>query len=241
MKRLLLILCGVPLWAHDPITTKLTWTREVSRLIERRCIACHGDGSAVPLTSYEKARPWAKAMRDQVMTRRMPPWGAVPGFGPAVRGDRSLTAAEIETMVRWVEGGAPEGDAIWLAHTHPKADGALPVLHGPLFQARCDWHVPENVQLVGIRPLGIGHDDEMRITLSRADGSAEPVLWIREFPETSHDFVLARPLSLQKGEVLRVEAAGSTARAALALSPATRLLRQPETEIRKQIQNCPAR
>ena len=103
------------LLAHDPITTKITWTVEISRLVGRHCVSCHTSGSSIDLSSYEAARPWAKAIRNQVLNRQMPPWGAVKGFGD-FRNDPSLTPLEMETITQWVEGGAPEGDAAFLSH-----------------------------------------------------------------------------------------------------------------------------
>src|SRR5580704_7578021 len=88
--------------AHDPITTKLTWTHEISRIVYRHCVSCHHEGgAAMSLVTYDEARPWAKSIRDEVGERRMPPWGAVKGFG-AFRDDASLTDPEIEMLVLWV-------------------------------------------------------------------------------------------------------------------------------------------
>src|SRR2546422_700161 len=73
---------AILLFPHDPITTKLTWNREISRIVYKRCGSCHHQGGrAMDLTTYELARPWAKAIRDEVLARRMPPWGAVKGVG----------------------------------------------------------------------------------------------------------------------------------------------------------------
>ena len=58
-----LVLFPASLGAHEPITTKLTWTQEISRIVYKRCSACHGEKSAIPLMNYEDARPWAKAIR----------------------------------------------------------------------------------------------------------------------------------------------------------------------------------
>src|SRR5713226_6261030 len=101
--------------AHEVITTKLTWTQEISRIVYKRCASCHRPGGAAPMSllSYDETRPWAKAIRDEVAERRMPPWGAVKGFGE-FRDDVSLSNAEIEMIVLWVEGGAPKGDDIYL-------------------------------------------------------------------------------------------------------------------------------
>ena len=70
-------------------------------------------GAPIPLIAYDDARPWAKAIREEVLERRMPPWGAVKGFGE-FRDDPSLSQPEIDMIVNWVEGGAPKGDDIYL-------------------------------------------------------------------------------------------------------------------------------
>ena len=67
------------------------------------------------LLTYESARPWAKAIKEEVLNRRMPPWGAVKGFGD-FRDDPSLTQDEITRIAEWVEGGAPEGDPALSVH-----------------------------------------------------------------------------------------------------------------------------
>ena len=63
----------------------------------------------MPLLTYAQARPWAKAIRDSVITRKMPPWFADPRFGH-FSNDRSLTQREIDTVVAWADHNAPEGD-----------------------------------------------------------------------------------------------------------------------------------
>src|SRR5580692_3109009 len=100
--------------AHDVITTRITFSKEISRLINKRCATCHHEGgSAFSLMTYEEARPWAKAIKEEALERRMPPWEAVKGFGE-FRDDRGLTQEELETISSWVEGGAPEGDPKYL-------------------------------------------------------------------------------------------------------------------------------
>src|ERR671939_423700 len=102
----MLLVCAAIGAAHEPITTKLTWSAEISRIVYRRCAGCHRDRGSAPmaLTEYDAVRPWAKAMRDEVVSRRMPPWGAVKGFGE-FRNDVSLTQDEIMRIAQWVEGG----------------------------------------------------------------------------------------------------------------------------------------
>ena len=95
-------------YGHETITTKITWSQEIARIVQKRCIACHAK-EPVDFSSYESARPWAKAIKEEVLNRRMPPWGAVKGFGE-FRDDLGLSQEELNTFAEWVEGGAPEGD-----------------------------------------------------------------------------------------------------------------------------------
>src|SRR5882724_3193208 len=96
--------------AHDVITTKLTWNREISRIVTSRCASCHHPGGrAFSLLTYAEARPWAVAIKEEVLSRRMPPWGAIKGFGD-FRNDQALTSEQLEMITSWVEGGVPEGD-----------------------------------------------------------------------------------------------------------------------------------
>src|SRR3954451_4534955 len=120
------------LQAHDPVSTKLTWTQEISRIVYQRCVGCHSNGGSapMPLATYADARPWAKAIKDEVLHRRMPPWGAVKGFGD-FRDDPSLTQDEITRIAEWVEGGAPEGDPAYLPPV-PKSSSKTGIPRGRL-------------------------------------------------------------------------------------------------------------
>ncbi len=63
--------------AHDIITTPVTWDREISRIFYSRCVSCHSEGgTAFPMTAYKETFPWRTAIKEEVLERRMPPWGA---------------------------------------------------------------------------------------------------------------------------------------------------------------------
>ena len=96
--------------AHDPVTTKVTFGREVRAILSARCTICHAPGGSAPmaLTTYQEVRPWARAIREQILTRRMPKWHAARGFG-AFTNDITLTPFEQTLLVAWVDGGLPEG------------------------------------------------------------------------------------------------------------------------------------
>ena len=98
--------------AHQPITTQVMFNREIIRILDRNCLACHSPGhikADIPLTTYRQARPWAKAIKEEVLEHRMVPFQVVKGYGE-FRNPYSLTQREQELLLSWIEGGAPKGD-----------------------------------------------------------------------------------------------------------------------------------
>ncbi len=88
-----------------------TFHREIEPILQARCQACHRPGEAAPMSllTYTEARPWAKAIKEAVATRKMPPWFADRSIGH-FKNDRTLPQSEITTLVKWVDAGAPEGN-----------------------------------------------------------------------------------------------------------------------------------
>jgi hypothetical protein len=88
-----------------------TFYRDVLPILQTHCQECHrlGDTAPMPLVTYKDTRPWAKAIRDAVRSRKMPPWFADPCCGK-FSNDRSLSVAEIDTLAAWAESGAAKGD-----------------------------------------------------------------------------------------------------------------------------------
>jgi hypothetical protein len=108
----LAVLAG-PLYAGAPTATPtVTFSKDVEPVLQKHCQACHRPGEAAPfsLLTYQQARPWAKAMKEAVVLKKMPPWYADPHYGK-FSNDRSLSQSEVDTLVAWADTGAPEGDA----------------------------------------------------------------------------------------------------------------------------------
>ena len=98
--------------AHEPITTKVMFNKEVIRILQRNCLACHSPGrikADIPLTTYQEARPWAKAIKEEVLEKRMMPFQAIKGYG-AFRHSYALPQRDQELLISWIEGGAPKGE-----------------------------------------------------------------------------------------------------------------------------------
>src|ERR1700739_2347815 len=107
---ILLVMC-VEASAAGPAGA-VTFNKDVVPILQRNCQTCHRPGNIAPMSflSYETTRPWAKAMKAAVVTRKMPPWFADPQYGH-FSNDRALKQSDIDTMVAWVDGGAKEGAA----------------------------------------------------------------------------------------------------------------------------------
>ncbi|MDP9053580.1 MAG: cytochrome c [Acidobacteriota bacterium] len=198
-------------YGHDVITTKVTFDREIIRLFNTHCISCHREGgTAFPLSTYKDARPWAKAIGEEVLQRRMPPWGAVKGFGD-FRNDTGLTAEQLELIVDWEEGGAPEGDEKDLPPPPKPAAAASPAHARRQLTVSGELRLTRPMTLDGLLPLKVRDGESFQMTAELPDGSVEPLLWLQNYKKTyAHAFLLRRPLKLSAGTTIHGVPAGST-------------------------------
>jgi hypothetical protein len=96
-----------------PADRPVTFTKDVAPIVRDKCEACHRPNSIAPMSlqTFEDARPWARSIRARVAARQMPPWHIDKTVGiQHFENDRSLTDEQIDTIVRWVDAGAPQGD-----------------------------------------------------------------------------------------------------------------------------------
>src|SRR5258706_5443008 len=92
---------------------QVTFSKDVAPILQAKCQECHQPNSIAPMSliTFQEARPWARSMKERVMTRQMPPWHIDQGVGvQKFKNDMSLTNEQINTIVRWVDGGALQGD-----------------------------------------------------------------------------------------------------------------------------------
>jgi hypothetical protein len=89
----------------------VTFYKDVAPLLQKNCETCHRPGQIAPMTfqTYESARPWARAIKAAVVSKKMPPWFAEGGTAHILN-DRSLKPAEIDVLVRWADADAPAGN-----------------------------------------------------------------------------------------------------------------------------------
>ena len=92
---------------------QVTFTKDVAPILQRSCIRCHRPDEIAPMSllTYNDARPWARAIKERVSKREMPPWFIDRTIGiQKYKNDPSLTDEEIATIVKWVDAGAPQGN-----------------------------------------------------------------------------------------------------------------------------------
>src|SRR3954468_24031142 len=94
------------------LLTAATFYRDILPILQERCQECHRPGQIAPMpfVTYRQVRPWAKAIREAVATRKMPPWFADSHVGKYAN-DRSLSQTEIATLIAWADSGTQEGDS----------------------------------------------------------------------------------------------------------------------------------
>jgi len=112
------------LGASKIVKEPVTFSKDVAPILQKNCQSCHRPGEAAPMSllTFQEARPWAAAIREAVILKRMPPWYADSHFGK-FSNDRSLSKADIDTLVSWANTGAPEGDSKQNPKTVPFVDG----------------------------------------------------------------------------------------------------------------------
>lgn len=138
-----------------------TFYKDVLPVMQKNCQDCHrpeglnlgGMIAPMPLISYEDVRPWAKSIASQVKAKQMPPWHAGPEFHGNFRNERTMTSAEIDMVLRWVETGAPRGNP---------ADGPEPVVWG-----EGGWAIGEPDFILTLdEPFFVGDDvDDLNVDL----------------------------------------------------------------------------
>jgi len=107
-----------------PSSASVTYSADVAPILYENCVACHRPGEVAPFSmlTYADTRPWARSIRQEVLRGTMPPWYAHPDFG-TFSNDKTLSAADLRTIVEWVDAGAPEGDPSDLPEPPQFAEG----------------------------------------------------------------------------------------------------------------------
>lgn len=155
--------------ARKPVENgRVTWSGQISRLVNQHCVNCHREGEIAPfpLTSYEEAAGWGDMMLEVVREGRMPPWHASPEHS-RFRNARGLTAEEQSQLKQWVADGCPEGNPSDLPSAPVFTDG---------------WQLPREPDAVIAmrdRPFDVPATGEVRYQYFRASTGFKEDRWIK--------------------------------------------------------------
>lgn len=141
-----------------------TFSKDVLPILQKNCQQCHRPGEIAPMSllTYKDARPWAKAMKEAVLTGKMPPWFADPQYGH-FSNERRLSPTEIETLVSWVDNGAPEGD--------PK-DAPAPI------QFVSGWEIKPDLVIKMPKPFNLPATGTINYKYILVKGDIKEDLWV---------------------------------------------------------------
>jgi hypothetical protein len=183
----------------------------------------------MPLTTYNESKPWARAIKEAVLTRHMPNWRAARGYGD-FSNDPSLSPFEIALVVAWVDGGAPKDPVAPKNEVHPRPErggGAKPAEGRPPSESERGWGpasaeksgqnrrtltlpcgttpLPQGT-LLAVQPT-LKKDQSVGIAIKLPDGRREIVAWIRGYdPRFPTTYWLRTPLTLPAASVLMSDA-----------------------------------
>jgi hypothetical protein len=184
-----LVLPGIAMSA-EPGARNPTFSKDVAPILQAKCQSCHEPGSIapMPLITFQDTRPWARSIRERVSKRQMPPWHIDRSVGvQKFKNDMSLTDEQVDTIVRWVDQGAPQGNPADMSA--PK-----PVSTTLYWQAEKDGLGPPDIVVrSGEQTMPALHQDEWWRPLVDIPGLTEP-RWAR--------IVEIRPSNLQGRKIL---------------------------------------
>ncbi len=125
-----------------------TFSKDVAPILYKNCAVCHRPGDIAPMSllTYENTRPWARAIREQVITGQMPPWHATQPHG-TFSNDRRLSEQDKDTLIRWIDGGAPQGNAKDLPPPPKFSDGWEIGKPDAILSMAKEYEVPESGEI----------------------------------------------------------------------------------------------
>lgn len=146
---------------------EVTWSKQISRLFQQRCVECHREGEIgpFPLVTYEDVVGWGETIVEVTRQHRMPPWPANPAYGH-FSNDVSLTADELALIETWVRNGQPQGDSAELPEPRQFAQG---------------WRIgqPDDVFYIADEPVAVPAEGVVKYQFFTVDPGFTEDKWVR--------------------------------------------------------------
>ncbi len=154
--------------------------------------------------TYRDVQPRAVEIKEAVLSRQMPPWGAVKGFGD-FRNDQGLTQAELELITDWTDSDTPKGNNPNALPKEPKFDKpSVFKIPKNTIAVSGDLMLTNAVALDGLFPEQVLFGVSTKIVASLPDGQTQPLLWLYEYKDSyRHPFLFRQSLDLPAGTIIR--------------------------------------
>lgn len=196
---------GAVLAAHNIGATPVTWNREISRLVYDKCASCHRPGgTAFSMMTYPDVQPRLVEIKTAVLSRTMPPWGAIKGFGE-FRNDQALTQEQIELIVDWIQNDAPRGNNRRALPKEPSFAATSPdPLPASATAVSGDMRLDRPLVIEGLLPERVASGQSIRITAALPNGMVEPLIWLYQYNDRyRHPFLFRKAVRLPAGTIIR--------------------------------------
>jgi len=213
-----------------------TFSHDVAPILYAKCVNCHRPGEVAPMSliTFKEVRPWAKSIREKVASRVMPPWHADTRYGK-FRNDLSLPQREIDTLIRWVDGGTPEGNPAEMPKLPAFPEGWQIGTPDQVLEMQADYEVPArgtiDYQYFEV-PTNFGEDRWMQAGEVRPGDRAHVhhiIVYVRDpKPGTPSAVMSVRP-------ILSSPQAPQATKAPAAQPPATAVPREAPAASRAQV------
>jgi len=158
--------CGLDLQASGADHQSISYVNDVAPILQDNCVTCHQTGGIGPwqMNSYTMIKGFAPMIREVLRTKRMPPWHADPHVGDWAN-DKGLTVAEQQTLVHWIEAGAPRGE------------GEDPLLAN--VDAAADWPLGEPDMIVNIPEFAVPASGVVDYQFPWVENTLDKGVWVR--------------------------------------------------------------
>jgi hypothetical protein len=161
--------------AGEAAAATVTFSKDIAPIFQAKCQSCHEPDSIAPMSliTYQETRPWVRSIRERVSRRQMPPWHIDRSVGvQQFKNDMSLTDEQVDTILRWIDQGAPQGNPADMPPPRPVATGLY-------WQAERDGFGPPDIVVKsGEQTMPKMHQDEWWRPLVDIPGLTEP-RWVR--------------------------------------------------------------